>query len=409
MLLMMLLLLLLLLLLMPLFESLDANRIMTRHWQIALFCVSTLAGGIMFYRWRRIDKEDRGRVWRLYGWYCGLMMCGSCFGAVAWAAWMNAIVNTFKGDVALNPYQITSSFALVWGWRAAFNVTYAIEFMCLSAAKLMVLDRMSMFAAPEGTGIRRRWVNAGRIVMAVVVLGNAVGLVANFVSASQYQKASEFASSSSAYYATNDTVNGRLFFARGRTEIQLGGSVTSVQLFSEVAVLLFIVAAFVAVGVLSLRRVSAWLLGVDASSAAASQGTALRLQVVGTTVFVFVAFLVRSVFSTMSAIAFQLRDVDRKCSGAGAKNLCDATCFNVYTHISMWVIYTPEFQLMIVLVSSPLALLVALWGMTSKATLHLMKSSRQDVKLLSKLTQWNKREKAAMPQIAARGLAVPHE
>ena len=39
--------------------------------------------------------------------------------------------------------------------------------------------------------------------------------------------------------------------------------------------------------------------------------------------------------------------------------------------------YTPEFQLMIVLVSSPLALLVALWGMTPKTTLQLMKSSKR--------------------------------
>jgi hypothetical protein len=354
-----------------------------------------------------MDEEDRGRVWRLYGWYCGLMMCGSCFGAVAWAAWMNAIVNTFKGDSALNLYETTSSFALVWGWRAAFNVTYAVEFLCLSAAKLMVLDRMSMFAAPEGTGIRRRWVKAGRIVMAVVVSGNAVGLAANFVSASQYQKASEGASLSSKYYAANDTVNGRLFFERSRTEIQLGGSVASVQSFSEVAVLLLIVVAFFAVGVFSARRVSAWLRGVDASSAAASQGTALRLQVVGTAAFVFVAFLVRSVFSTMSAVVFQWRDIEvRRCSGA---KLCDATCFNVYTHISTWMIYTPEFQLTIILVSSPVALLVALWGMTSKATLQLMKSSGHDVKLLSKLTQSNKREKASMPQIADRGLAVPHQ
>ena len=48
--------------------------------------------------------------------------------------------------------------------------------------------------------------------------------------------------------------------------------------------------------------------------------------------------------------------------------------------ITQWMAYTPEFQLMIVLVSSPLALLVALWGMTPKATLQLMKSSkRQDL------------------------------
>jgi len=26
----------------------------------------------MFYRWRRMEEEDRGRVWRLYGWFTAL-------------------------------------------------------------------------------------------------------------------------------------------------------------------------------------------------------------------------------------------------------------------------------------------------------------------------------------------------
>jgi hypothetical protein len=34
--------------------------------------------------------------------------------------------------------------------------------------------------------------------------------------------------------------------------------------------------------------------------------------------------------------------------------------------------YKPEFQLTIVLISSPLSLLVALWGMTSDITLGIM-------------------------------------
>jgi hypothetical protein len=53
----------------------------------------------------------------------------------------------------------------------------------------------------------------------------------------------------------------------------------------------------------------------------------------------------------------------------------------VYVHIVQWMAYTPEFQLLIVLVLSPLALLVALWGMTSNATLHLMKSSQREALL----------------------------
>jgi hypothetical protein len=114
------------------------------------------------------------------------------------------------------------------------------------------------------------------------------------------------------------------------------------------------------VGVLSARRVSARLRGVHAASAAMASGRMLRLQIVGTTCFVFVAFVVRSVFSTMFAVANHLRDNGEVCPGASK---C-SDCYNAYTHITRWMVFTPEFQLAIVLVSSPLALLVALWGMT---------------------------------------------
>jgi hypothetical protein len=137
-------------------------------------------------------------------------------------------------------------------------------------------------------------------------------------------------------------------------------------------VLLLIVVAFAVVGVLSARRVSARLLGVDAASAAAATGRALRRRMLGTTAFVFVTFVLRAAFSTMNAVAYQLRVIGKSCPGP-----CDE-CHNFYLHITQWMAYTPEFQLMIVLVSSPVALLVALWGMTPKATLQLMKSKERE-------------------------------
>jgi hypothetical protein len=310
-----------------------------------------------------MEEEDRGRVWRLYGWFTALMACGSCFGAVAWAARMMDLALQFS---ALHN---SSLLAGAFRWRAAFLVTYAVEFLCLSAAKLMVLDRMSVFAAPEGTGMRRRWAAAGRFVMAAVVLGNAAGLAANAAAAVHYHKAAAAYIEASAYFAPNITSS---FRQLGFEEIVLAGSIASVQSFCEVAVLLLILVSFVAVGVLSARRVSARLVDVDAASAAAATGRALRRQMLGTTSFVFVTFLVRSVFSTMYAVVYQLRDDNGKCGP-----LCDS-CHNEYTHIAEWMLYTPEFQLIIELTSSPLALLVALWGMTSKATLQLMKSSGQE-------------------------------
>ncbi len=73
--------------------------------------------------------------------------------------------------------------ALSHSWAAVFNVTYAIEFMCLSAAKLVALDRMSTCAAGQDEVAMKRWAAGGRMVMAVVVLGNAVGLAANIAAA----------------------------------------------------------------------------------------------------------------------------------------------------------------------------------------------------------------------------------
>ena len=45
-----------------------------------------------------------------------------------------------------------SLYALSNTWLSVFLVTYAIEVLCLSAAKLTVLDRMSVFAALQGIG-----------------------------------------------------------------------------------------------------------------------------------------------------------------------------------------------------------------------------------------------------------------
>jgi hypothetical protein len=344
-----------------------------------------------------MEEEERGRVWRLYGWYSGLMACGSCVGAVAWAAEMISYVYFFEAYSSATLAKQLSLRAHENAWFAVFLVTYGIEFLCLSAAKLMVLDRMSVFAAPQGTGMRRRWAAAGRVVMAVVVLGNAVGLAANVAAAVHYQNTSEAHSAASAYYAANNTKDGEKYLSLSKKEAQLGGSIASVQSVCEVAVLLLIVVAFVAVGVLSARRVSSRLLGVDAASAAAATGRALRLQMVGTTAFVFVTFLIRSVFSTMYAVALELRNIDKDCPGLEKFTYCDA-CYNHYTHIVGWIFFTPEFQSTIVLISSPVALLVALWGMTSKATLQLMKSSRQESAMSLRRVALNEREKATMPQ-----------
>ena len=347
----------------------------------------------MLYRWWRMGEEGRRRVWSLYGRFCGLMVCGSCFGVVTWAIRMLYLEDLFKGNDASSRDDRVGQyfwFARSYSWLALFLVTYALEFLCLSAAKLMVLDRMAEYAAGQDESAKKRWAAGGRMVMAVVVLGNAVGLAANVAAAVHVQRAAEATSAASVLYAANNPQDGRETYQIALREAELYGIISSVQLWSEVAVLLLIVIAFIVAGVFCARRlraVSSHAIrrGIDAALAAEVVGKMQILQIAGTAGFVFVAFVVRSAFSTMRAVALQLRDISSNC---GPLNRCDASCYNVFTLITRWMNATPEFQLTIVLISSPLALLVALWGVTSTFTLSLMKSrserqemgaSRQDL------------------------------
>ncbi len=345
----------------------------------------------MFYLWRRMGEEEKQHVWRLYGWFSALMMCGSCVGVVTWAARMMTLVNAFNGNDLLSKGTFVeglSFVALTLSWNAAYWVTYAIEFLCLTTAKLMVLDRMSDFAAPQGDGARQWWAAGGRIVMAAVVLGNVVGLAANVAAAVHGQKSAEAMRAASAYFDANNMI-AREYFRSGREESELAGSVASVQRFSEIVVLLLIVAAFAVVGIVSARRFSSALTLLDTAGpemaadmrlrqnvvgAAKALGRQMRKEVVVTTAFVFVAFLLRSVVSTMLAVVLQLQNSANVCPGSDS---CDASCYNVFALISTWFTYSPEFLPIVVLISSPIALLVALWGMTSKRTRQLMKSSKR--------------------------------
>ena len=102
------------------------------------------------------------------------------------------------------------------------------------------------------------------------------------------------------------------------------------------------------------------------------------MRIVGTAAFVFVTFLLRAVYFTMFALAIELQN-EGNYVNCPSNNQCDAACFNVYRLMQLWLFCTPEFQLMVVLISSPLAMIVALWGMTSDRMLQLMKSNRRQM------------------------------
>ena len=320
-----------------------------------------------------MEEEDRPRVWVLYGWFSGLMCVGSVFGAVTWAAQIQYLVFQFLFKASgggLTP-QAQSLIAQAQYWYAAFLVPYAIEFLCLSVAKLLVLHRMADFALAKVDGMSRRLAVGGRVVMAAVVVGNVAGLCGNVVAAVYIKKAGDFNSAAFAAFTANNTDAGNNFNNEAYQKISVAFDAQSVQQFCEVVVLLIIILAFAVVGIACARRVSSALRNMNDAQRDGAGGRQLRRHIVGTAAFVFVTFLLRAVFSTMNALANALQN-----PGVGCTNNCDPSCVNVWELIQAWLVYTPEFQLSVVLISSPLALLVALWGMTSKRALQHMKSSR---------------------------------
>lgn len=154
----------------------------------------------------------------------------------------------------------------------------------------------------------------------------------------------------------------------------------------EVAVLFFILSAFVVASCACARRIRVTLRAVGTSERVKSRGQRLLFQIMFTAVTAFASFLLRSCHSTMQAVSYQLQNTginisstnDCPSSNTGAiqnfttPNFCHP-CYNVYTHITFWMTRTPAFQLTVVLISSPVALCVALWGMTSKQQLRLMR------------------------------------
>jgi hypothetical protein len=153
------------------------------------------------------------------------------------------------------------------------------------------------------------------------------------------------------------------------------GMCSSIQEFLEVLMLLLMVVLFVAVGVFSARPVDFSFHTADIGAA----GRRLRRQIFVTVVFLFVTLLLRTVHSFIKALgnaaifANDVKTQDYTVDYLCGNDWCDPRCKSDLMQMSTWFDFTPEFTMIIFLISSPTALLVALWGMTSERMLQRMR------------------------------------
>jgi hypothetical protein len=308
-------------------------------------------------------------------------------------AYFYSSVGAGRGGSDADRLFFASQSSLSSQWAAVFHLCYALDFLCLSLAKLMVLDRMQHFAASKSHDVQARWLRARKIVIGAVVTCNLVGLAGNTAACVRFAQAASLFTDAASAFKTSRSRDALDLLDHATRMQQEADATESVQLFCEVAALLIIIVAFITVGLVCARvfkhaigllrkaGIETAMLGTATAQSdllakhAVSEGERLRRRIVYTVAVVFVTFVLRAVFSLMNASADAFQNISAGCPA------CDSSCHNVYTLIKYerrrcaaasascscrcryWILYTPEFRLLVVLISTPITLLVALWGM----------------------------------------------
>lgn len=291
-------------------------------------------------------------------------------------------------------------------WLIAFWITYPVTSCCLAVSKLLVLNRLMMFSERWTPGQPSRGRLFARVVVGFIAAGSALGLCFNIV-------ASVFASQSYRSFDAAAARNSSQDFDRGVGERSSGQLASAFHLFFETLMLLLIVIGLTFSAIASCRRFRSVLITTDqqiaklsterklsttrvgdsqsqALNAASNQQQSIRrlqYRILVTCAVLFASFLLRAIYVTMFAVAGSLNDGSRECPTF--TNRC-SSCYNIFAHINIWLLYTPEFFYAVAFLSEPIALLVALWCMTAGLTLQLMKkqfeNKRQDVAMSKRIT-----------------------
>ena len=365
--------------------------------QVVSFGLAALYSGMWCLRWARGGGWEG--AWGQLGLFSSTLCVGSVVGAVAWGA--NIQNNAFQYEAQVRfdiiPQQGYALFATSLRFASVFVILYGFEFLCLVMCKLMLLGRLATSAGqssptdvPEMSGVRRRWLtvsgralpNVYRVMAGAVVVGSVVGMVADAVAGAYgvQQAGLMYQAAGACDAAGNDTNSSLAFFNAANVISTKASTAQSVQSSSEALTLLIVSVAFLAIVSWSsalfrmLERFSARVLlqftlndrgNIPAHEANVARIVADAMQaaaehqrrLTAACVIVLVTFPARVAFDLLNAYADFNDPFNNDCSQ------CEP-CQSTRILINTWLIYTPEFQPIVVAVSSPLPLTLSLWLLT---------------------------------------------
>jgi hypothetical protein len=371
-------------------------------FKAAFLVAAAVVHGTAFFRrqFRWSDAESRNG-WPLYGWFTGVSCLGSVSGAAACVVWMRYCEFLYRSRIlesiqspTLAELQLNSEIRVQrYRFVAAFQILFAVEFTCVTVSELFVLHRMQQFSIMSASvAVRQRaWELSGRFFLAAVVVCNVVGVLSNTVASVIFIRAAAFDNEAAVSFSANDTATGSAYGKQSAGSVSAALRTAAIQGILELFVLTMTIVCFVIVGLRSHRIIGSALRTLftaqkrlDSAVAlvhrdrqllvdATIQGKTLHRKVVGTTVFVFFSILLRSAFRVFYAFATFFQNSGNGC----AVSECDP-CKNVYSHILYWLLYTPMLQQAVLLIASPVAMLVAFWGMTGARMLQPLRAGELD-------------------------------
>ena len=360
--------------------------------QIISFCVAALYSGLWCLRWASSGGEER--MWGQLRLFCGMVCAGSVAGAVGWGAQMQNLILYYEANASdVTPYQEYKRTASAYRLLSAFLICYGFEFLCLIISKLMLLGRLASNATQSSqadtsgmSGMRRRWLSGRgllfvcRVMTAVVVVGSVVGLVASDVSAAYYVHSAGLNDQAArACDAAGSDTNSSQALQSDALVFQLKAfTAVFVQSGSEALTLLLVSVTFVVIVSWSValfrmaERVGArallassphWELQPNEAnvqrlvSDAIQASAAHRWRLTAACIIVLVTFPARAAYDLL--LAYSSFD-DSQNPACGVCDPCQSQPFL----IRQWLVYTPEFQPIVVALSSPLPLTLSLWLIT---------------------------------------------
>jgi len=358
-------------------------------------------------------------MWPLLGWFSGLMCVGSTAGCVAWGAASQANTWYFaarqNGGTRAQFYSYNSKRTV---WLTAFYIPNGLEFLFLIIPKLLLMGRLASNAArslrdevPQMRVVRSSWLgrcvlpmvknsyDLVKVVAVAVVLCGVVGVAAYIAGAAYAIEASRLDMQASAACDPlgNDTNSSLLFAPALEDAVTNRYTCISVQTTCEAVALVVVTCAYLLHVTLSVaifrqaEKVAAHALTLapfsdgrqnqtsvvvaivnDSMRAAAEQRRRLTLACV----IVLICFPCRAAFNLLDAYSAFKVQYNSACSGCGE-------CQPLQYIVKAWILYTPEFQPLVVALSTPLPLTVSLWLITAAHTraLALQAAIKQNVPL----------------------------